>query len=305
MQGFRARLDQRIQLLRALAEQLHGQRVPFGLVLHVSEGVDQLPVHRFRVPELAVLVRHRDAEGRIRFGELLISLRRLLHGREVLRHRPGQRLGGYVHQFGYRRVSLQGVGGHAGLDGQRRKIVGIKRSLRRRIRDHLRARRDPRRDSRTDRRHSLNRGLCRRFDRIESRGHGLPEFRVLQLVELSLHARHGVLDLGDRRGLLSEFLLRLLRLLQGRFRGRDLALELPVFLGPLLDLPLGDHPVELILCLVDGVHPFRRGLGLLREKFLLLGEQFRIRRIELQELLHVLQFLGEAARFLVDVLQGV
>ena len=82
----RACLDERVQIHRGLAEQIHRESIALGLVRYVAQSVDDFPVDLFRISQSSVGVGDGDAECRISFSRRRRTVTRGVHHVDVLRH---------------------------------------------------------------------------------------------------------------------------------------------------------------------------------------------------------------------------
>jgi len=69
--ALRSRLDERVKLLRRLAEYLHCDRVALGFIFHFAQRVDDLPVNRIAVAHIAFSVVNGNAEFVICLGDFV------------------------------------------------------------------------------------------------------------------------------------------------------------------------------------------------------------------------------------------
>ena len=72
-------INQRVQLLRRLGHEIHGQRVPLRAILHLAERVDRVVKDILRAAQVAVCVRDGHAEIGIGCRCGLVAVPRLLH----------------------------------------------------------------------------------------------------------------------------------------------------------------------------------------------------------------------------------
>ena len=280
----RACRDERIQILRRLPEELHCRGVALRVVLNLSERVQNVPVDRLGVAEVALAVRNCNAELRVGFSRGTGSGGRGLHAHEVPPHGAAHGLEGDVDELGRVLELLDALRAHAGHGSRREHVVSVGRRV-------LRSR-----DERLA--YGRRRRSCRR-----RRGHeAFPDVRedFLQLAVLRgvVLGRLGVLLL--RLRVLLERVGRVLRLLlvgvEALLRCDDLAPERHELFAVLVDalrlqLRLGVLQLaELLLRLPDSV----------AEELLLLPQEFRVLRVELEQAVDVLQLFLCVGYFFVN-----
>ena len=118
-----ARLDQRVQVCGRLAEDVHRQRIPLGLVFHLAQCINGLQEHIVVVLQVPLAVRHLDFQGLERLGCRACPGRRRLHIVCQFDQAALQSIGTDVHQLTGILKFLQLVGGQAGLGGQGQQVI--------------------------------------------------------------------------------------------------------------------------------------------------------------------------------------
>ena len=121
-----AEVDERIELLRGLRHEVHGQRVPLGLVFDLTERVDGVVKDVLRAAEAAVGVGDLYAQTLVRIIGVAGARCGLLHFVGGLLEAVLDAVHGDVREVRHVIELLHGVGRHAGHGGEREQIVCIR-----------------------------------------------------------------------------------------------------------------------------------------------------------------------------------
>ena len=121
-----AEVDERIELLRGLRHEVHGQRVPLGLVFDLTERVDGVVKYILRAAEAAVGVGDLYAQTLVRIIGVAGARCGLLHFVGGLLEAVLDAVHGDVREVRHVIELLHGVGRHAGHGGEREQIVCIR-----------------------------------------------------------------------------------------------------------------------------------------------------------------------------------
>ena len=281
--------DERIQILRRLPEELHCRGVALRVVLDLSESVQHVPVDRLGVAEVALAVRDGHAELRVGFSRGTGSGGRGLHAHEVLPHGAAHGLEGDVDELRGVLQFLDALRAHAGHGGRREHVVSVGRRVLRRGDERLA--------------YGRRRRSCRRRRGREAFPDVREDFLQLAVLFRVVLGRLGVLLL--RLRVLLERVGRVLRLLlvgvEALLGRDDLAPERHELLRVLVDalrlqLRLGVLQLaQLLLRLPDSV----------AEELLLLSQELRVLRVELEQAVDVLQLFLCVADLFIDASQGL
>ena len=131
--ALRALFDKRIEVSRGFPEELHSERVPLRGILHLTERVDNLPIDRLGVPEIALRVRDRNTELLVCLGIRGAPVAGGVHALEVFRHGARERLYGNVEEVGGVHIRLELIGCYSRDRGGRQNLVGVCRARNRHI----------------------------------------------------------------------------------------------------------------------------------------------------------------------------